>query len=335
MKQMVTNLLNIELLKSDCILASDIYQYDSEALLYKKGTILTKAKIDKLKKFGLLSIPIYTYEDKKIEYNDSDIVKRKIELEFDKIYEYASYIVSSVLNKKDIKNTISKMDSGIYDHSYKVALLATMIGINIEKFDQFKLEELAISSLLHDIGKSTIDFSVLNKPGKLTNEEYEIIKKHSQNGFDILTATEMFSPDICEAVLSHHENEDGSGYPNCQKGSEIPLYSRIIHICDVYSALTTKRCYKDAWSSEQAITMLDKDKEKFEPNLIEIFKTSLPIYMKDDIVFLSTNELATVIETNNSGILVKVFGNKRIENINSESNNRVYVKKKLNLDKSI
>lgn len=334
MEQMIINIFHTELSGLDCILAADIYQYTTNVLLYKKGTILTKEKIEKLKKFGIISIPVYLPTDVKIRESNEEIVRRKLELDFNKIYDYANELVLSVLNKKDIRDTITKVDSNVYDHSHKVALLSTMLGMNLQNFSQTKLEELAVSSLLHDIGKSTIDFSILNKPERLTDEEYEIIKQHSQNGYDILTSTEMFSREVCEAVLSHHENEDGTGYPNHQVKNEIPLYSRIIHICDVYSALTAKRCYKDAWSVEQAIELLDKDKKNFEPNLLEIFKTDLPIYMKNDVVLLSTNELATVIETYNNELLVKVFGDKKMVNVNGESSS-VHVKKKINVDKGI
>jgi len=334
MEEMIINIFHTELSGLDCILASDIYQYTTNVLLYKRGTILTKEKIEKLKNFGIISIPVYLPTDIKIQESNEEIVRRKLELDFDEIYEYANEIVLSVLNKKDIRDAITKIDLSVYNHSHKVALLSTMLGMNLQNFDQSKLEELAVSSLLHDIGKSTIDFSILNKPGRLTEEEYETIKQHSQNGYDILTSTGLFSKEICEAVLSHHENEDGTGYPNQQVENEIPLYSRIIHICDVYSALITKRCYKEAWSIEQAIELLDRDKKNYEPNLLEIFKTSLPIYMKDDVVLLSTNELATVIETYSNQLLVKVFGDKKIVNV-SGNENSVHVKKKIHVNKGI
>ncbi len=332
MKQVVKKLFNVESLTPGMVLANNIYEYNSNVLLYRQGAILTQHKIDKLKKFGIISIQVEIEEDIIIETPTEEIVKNKICLDFDEIYEYANYIVLSVLNNKDVKSMMKRIDNDTYGHSTKVAILSTMVGMHLENFEQDKLEELALASLLHDIGKSTIDFSVLNKPGRLTKEEYEIMKTHAQNGFDILTATEKFDPIVCESVLSHHENEDGTGYPNCQKGGEIPLYARIIHLCDVYSALTNRRCYKEAWTNDKAFEILEKDSSKFEVSLLDILKTSLPIYLKDDLVYLSTNELATVIGDTRYGTIARVYGSQKLISIEGENtSNSVYVKKKIRL----
>lgn len=325
-----TNLINIESLRPGSVLTDDIYYYNRNILLYKKGTVLTKEKINRLKKFGLISIKAEVDSLEEVIEKPEIIVQKKIELDFNKIYSYANDIVTTVFENKDIKKILSKIDDGVNDHSHKVAILATMLGMNIENFSNNDLEKLAVSSLLHDVGKSTIDYAILNKPGRLTPEEYEIVKQHSQKGYDILNATGMFESSICDAVLSHHENEDGTGYPHGIKGDEIPLYARIIHICDVYAALTTKRCYKEAWHSDKAISILEEEKKNYEQNLLKIFKTSLPVYMKDDVVYLSSGELATVIKTTNDGMLVKTFGDQKVVRIEFENeSNGISVRKKI------
>ena len=332
-----TRLINIKNLKPGQVLSSDIYYYNNNVKLYSKGTVLTEEKIKKLMKFGFISLKIEEEIDakdgitKEIKNDDLiEISQKKVKEDFNEIYEHASYLVSSAAQYKGIRKMITKVDEGVHDHSLKVAILSTMLGLNIENLTERDLQQLAVAALLHDIGKSTIDFSILNKPGKLTKEEYEIVKQHSKNGYDILNATEMFDPVICDAVLSHHENEDGTGYPNNLKGNEIPLYARIIHICDVYAALTTKRCYKESWSSEKAMAILDGEKKNYEENLLYIFKNSLPIYMKDDVVYLSTGELATVIKTTNDGMVLKTFGDKKIIRIDFDKElDDIHIRKKV------
>lgn len=328
MEPVLKKLLNIQSLVPGLVLANDIYKFNSNVILYKKGTILTQDKINKLKRFGNIAISVELNQNSKTIPVNKDIVRRNIELDFEKVYEYARYIVLNILEKKDVRELLKKIDRETYGHSYQVAIIATMIGINLENFDQCHLEELAVAAILHDIGKSTIDYAILNKPGKLTLEEYLIVQTHTQNGYDILKETELFSEEICESVLSHHENEDGSGYPNHKKYDEISLYSRIIHLADVYSALTNKRSYKEEWTSDRAIQQIEIEKYKFEPHLLDILKTSLPIYLKNDLVYLSTNELGTVIDSSSSGTLVKVFGDTKIININEKSHS-LYVKRKI------
>lgn len=321
---MERKIINVESLVPNIVLSEDIYNYNTNVVLYKKGTVLTEEKINKLKRFGNISI----YVDTNLEIEKTDkIVRRKIETDLNKIYSYADSIIMKAMSKHNLKEVLSKFETNIYDHSYKVALLSVVLALNIESIDEYQLEQLVLAALLHDVGKSTIDFSILNKPGRLTDEEYEIIKTHSQNGYDILSSSKLFSQNICEAVLSHHENEDGTGYPNNIKKDEIPLFSKIIHICDVYSALTSKRCYKDAWTYEEALNELNKNITKYDREILEILKIILPYYMRDDVVLLSTNQLATIININSNGILVQVFGNN--DYIRIENKSSIYVKKKI------
>jgi len=326
---MEKRLLNIEQLKPNLILSNDIYNYNTDTILYTKGTVLTLEKIERLKRFGNVSVLVDDKQEIIKNENNIDIIRRTVEADFNKIYECANQILTSVLVKEDVRNVLGIVDEGIHDHSYKVALLSTIIGMNLENFDKNQLEQLAITALLHDIGKSTIDVSILNKPGKLTKEEYEIIKQHSQSGYDILSSTNLFNKNICNGVLSHHENEDGTGYPNCLSSSNIPLFSKIIHICDVYSALTTKRCYKEPWSYEATIVEFNNSSKKYDKDLLEILKMSLPFYLKDDVVLLSTEDLATVVNIYKYGLLVKIFGTNECIRIDNREKNSVYIKRKI------
>ncbi|MCF7923472.1 MAG: PAS domain S-box protein [Candidatus Izimaplasma sp.] len=155
-------------------------------------------------------------------------------------------------------------------HSERVGKISKAIGKAL-KMHRDELTELEMSGLFHDIGKISIPDKILNKPGKLTKEEYEIIKEHTRNGYMILRAADEYS-ELAENALLHHEHFDGKGYPEGLKGEDIPLQARIICIADAYEAMTSNRPYRDALSVEQAKEELIKYKgTQFDPKLVDIF----------------------------------------------------------------
>jgi response regulator RpfG family c-di-GMP phosphodiesterase len=139
--------------------------------------------------------------------------------------------------------------------------------------------DISLSSMLHDIGKVSIPDHVLLKPGKLDPEEWEMMKKHTVFGWEVLhkadreLGEQSFLTLAATIALSHHERYDGKGYPSGIAGEQIPLSARIAAIADVYDALTTSRPYKEAWSHERAMTeMLGQSGSQFDPVLLEIFR---------------------------------------------------------------
>ncbi|HOJ94651.1 MAG TPA: HD domain-containing phosphohydrolase, partial [Fervidobacterium nodosum] len=124
------------------------------------------------------------------------------------------------------------------------------------------LEKLEFSAILHDVGKIGIPDSILLKPGKLTDEEYQIIKNHTIYGAEILSQIKYVDKEILSGTLEHHERLDGSGYPYGKKNGEISLFGRIIGIVDVYDALSTKRSYKETWTKEKVFEIIKQDVEK-------------------------------------------------------------------------
>lgn len=134
-----------------------------------------------------------------------------------------------------------------------------------------EIHDINIAAALHDIGKIGIRDAVLNKPGKLTKEEFEIIKKHPSIGADIIGEIEAYK-NISNIIRYHHERWDGKGYPKGLKGNEIPFVSQIIAIADTYDALISDRIYKKAISKEQAIIILRQEKWKqFNGDYVENF----------------------------------------------------------------
>ena len=179
---------------------------------------------------------------------------------------------------------------GLYSHeiAIKTWILSKQLNRHDikKKFSPFTLEALKIAATIHDIGKLAMPDIILNKPAKLTKEEFEIIKTHSSKGMEIIntafpqndsTQSSLFSQEFMaiitmtkEIIHQHHERLDGSGYPNGLKGSDIGLYSKIVMVADVFDAITSKRIYKAKQSSQLAITeIVHKQCEKYDPLILE------------------------------------------------------------------
>lgn len=167
-----------------------------------------------------------------------------------------------------IVNAIEMNDTYTYHHSISVAKYAFIIGQAIGYKD---LETLELTAKLHDIGKIGIPTQILNKPGSLTNEEYEIIKKHPMEGYKLVNKIEFFKG-ISEGIRHHHERYDGNGYPEGLKGDDIPLIAQIISIADVYDALTSDRSYRMAMTCEDAMKIiLEGSGKMFNEKLVNVF----------------------------------------------------------------
>ena len=149
---------------------------------------------------------------------------------------------------------------------------------------------IATASALHDIGKIGIDEKILNKPGRLTPEEYEIMKTHSVIGYDMLNSIELYQDEELVKVAKeicrwHHERYDGRGYPDGLKGEEIPVSAQVVSLADVYDALVSERVYKKAFSHEQAMNMiLNGECGAFNPILLECLKD-----IQDELVAMYTH----------------------------------------------
>jgi putative nucleotidyltransferase with HDIG domain len=169
-----------------------------------------------------------------------------------------------------LSKSIEEKDSYTAGHGEKVAEVAVKIA---EKFGLPKkdVELLKTAGLLHDIGKIGIPEFIILKKGKLTDEEYNIMKEHPKKGFEILKQVNEFEDTVAKWVLYHHERWDGEGYPEGLKGEEIPIQARILTLADVYHALTSDRPYRAALSKEETVKIIQKESGKFfDPQLVEI-----------------------------------------------------------------
>ncbi|MCW2924118.1 MAG: hypothetical protein JWM98_1522 [Thermoleophilia bacterium] len=163
--------------------------------------------------------------------------------------------------------TLSQVDPSTWNHSRRVAELAVEVGEELG-LDSPSVRRLAVAGLVHDIGKLRIPHSVLHKPGKLTDEEFSLIKAHPDFGAELLGELRGFEGEL-GIVLGHHEKLSGRGYPEGLAGDEIDLETRIMTACDVYDALTDSRSYKEPWSLERAVALLHEESgESFDPTVV-------------------------------------------------------------------
>ncbi len=169
-----------------------------------------------------------------------------------------------------LKTVVAMKDPHIKEHGERLQNLAEALGKDIG-LSKFQLQRLRLLALLHDIGKLSIPDSILFKPAKLTEQEWEIVKKHSEAGYKIAQNIPQEVP-IAREILYHHERWDGTGYPKGLKGKEIPILSRIISIVDAYDAMLTERPYRKAMTKEKAIQELKENAgTQFDPELVVRF----------------------------------------------------------------
>jgi putative nucleotidyltransferase with HDIG domain len=257
------------------------------SLFLQADSVIDKEKKSKLKHVEKL----FTLESEKDKYNNflethlQDILKDET-LSFDDkteiIYESSSDLTKSLYNNPDaLKNSkltesivtpiletvlhnedtissylkIIEYDYYTHTHSLNVSVYALCLG-NELNLNKDRLTALGKSALLHDIGKSKIDPKIVNKKGSLTDAEFETMKNHPDLGYKLALSYNIDDKDILDGIRHHHEKIDGLGYPEKLSNEKIGLFPRIICICDVFDALTTKRSYKDAMHSFDALMLM-------------------------------------------------------------------------------
>jgi putative nucleotidyltransferase with HDIG domain len=181
---------------------------------------------------------------------------------------------------KGVIATLELKDPYTRGHSERVAKYALMFANEIGKFSKEEQKSFYYACLLHDIGKVNIPDQILMKPGKLTDEEFEIIKTHPVVGAEAVKNVEGIKNSIY-VIRSHHERWDGKGYPDQLKGEEIPLLARVSAIADAFDAMTSSRSYRDAMPFEEAYNRIIKGQgSQFDPILVDKFKKIYPAWIK-------------------------------------------------------
>ena len=193
---------------------------------------------------------------------------------------------------------IRAKDAYLMEHSMNVAILLANFGRYLG-LDRSVLKELTLGGLLHDVGKIMTPDEVLNKPGKLTDEEFGVMRQHVVHSYDILSNTAGITPTMLEVAANHHERLDGTGYPQRLKGEQLSLYTRMSGIVDVYDAVTADRVYKQGMQPTQAFRILLKGIDQhFDAELVTKFIKCMGVYPVGTLVQLSNQRLAVVMQRN-------------------------------------
>ena len=208
-----------------------------------------------------------------------------------------SVILSSGSDATYDINQVKTYENYIYLHSVNVASLGVLIGRDL-KMSQNELEDYVVGALLHDIGKVEIPFNILVKEGPLDDDEYTVMRDHTNKGFSILEGNRLIKPRSFAITLQHHEAFDGSGYPRGLYQDEIHIYSRIASICDVFDALTSDRPYKPQWSNQKTMDLMENQmNNRFDPFIFTHFKRRVPAFPTGTIVRLNTGQKGIVTST--------------------------------------
>jgi len=331
----------IEYAREGDILGKTLYN-SFGAMLLGGGTKLTQRNISKLKKYGYYSLYI---KDKYTEKEIDEIIKPEIMTRIHALQEGLQGIIRESIdgkkidikgvnkNVRDINEIVNEIvyetlfnkdvllnleNISIYDdytltHSINMMLLSIVIASD-SGFNMDQIKKLAIGCIFHDIGKTFIPIEIINKPGKFTDEEFEMVKFHSEKGYEFLTNYTDLQVVSRNISLSHHEREDGLGYPRGLKGNEIHIFSKVAAICDVFDALTSDRPYRRALPVHEAMEyLLASGGSQFSIDLIRTFSNSINIYTKDALVLLSDGREGVVYETNygfNTRPKIRIYGEK-------------------------
>lgn len=329
----------IEYAKEGDILGKNLYN-NLGSMLIREGVSLNFNIIKKLKKMGFLSIYIKDrYNDEIIEeiikpktmtrihelqenlkniiidFNNSGKADaKKVDKNVGDINEIINEVLYEVIFSKNILENlvnISIYDDYTMNHSLNVMMLSTVIGRN-RNFNMKEIKKLAIGCIFHDIGKTFIPIEIINKPGKLTNEEFEIVKTHSEKGYEFLRNYTSLPITSVNIALSHHEREDGSGYPRNLCGNKIHIFSKIASICDVFDVLTSDRPYRRAEPVNEAMEyLLASGGDEFSLETIRAFSKSINVFPKGTLVLLSDGREGIIYEANNeihSRPKIKIYG---------------------------
>ncbi|MDP2253875.1 MAG: HD-GYP domain-containing protein [Thiobacillus sp.] len=227
--------------------------------------------------------------------------------------ELVDEISSSVLRNPGALISLARLKTADdYTYMHSVAVCALMVSLAQQlRLNEHATREAGMAGLLHDLGKALMPMDVLNKPGKLTDDEFRVIKSHPVEGHRLLVEGQSVSDIVLDVCLHHHEKVDGSGYPDKLAGDQISLYAKMGAVCDVYDAITSNRPYKKGWDPAESIRKMSEWRTgHFDEHVFQAFIKSVGIYPVGSLVILGSGRLAVVVEQSEKSLLtprIKVF----------------------------
>lgn len=284
---------------------ADLLDMDSR-MIVSKGALLTENLIKRLKEqnFNGLYIddPISSDIQVRQVVNPNSrnkalqcVKDENVDAAIDIAREMVQNILENGIEAIDF-DSLKNYDDYTFVHSVNVAILASILGM-LMNLGIDDIDDLMIAGLLHDLGKYQIPVDVLNKQGRLMEDEYKLLKTHAQKSYDLIEDRSDIDDKVKRAVLLHHENMDGSGYPLGLIGDKIPMLARILHVADTYDALISDRAYKKGYTPAEAVEyLMGASGFMFDQDVVSVFIKKYPIYQKGKEVVLSTGEKVIVVE---------------------------------------
>lgn len=320
-------------LKEGMVLAGNVYAQDDSVIpVLTENTVITKHLIKKLKQNRIFEVPIagesephaffvpkpepIISEELRIDavsnleeffhlaqFKEDDFyitsaiqVVKHLDTVVDQLVETLSGDQDALVNINDLKS----YDEYTYHHSLSVAVLTIAIAATMG-FDKEDVSKFGRSAILHDIGKTAIPIEIIQKPSRLDNKEFAIIKTHSSEGYQYLIKGDIGDEELWNGVLCHHEKVDGTGYPFGFKKPDIPLVSRIISVADVYDALTSNRPYRTPMLPQEAIDYIMAGVDSaFDYDVVMAFLEKLELYPVGSFIELSNRKIAVVLNNENA-----------------------------------
>jgi len=323
--------LLIDDIKDGMYLAKDLFSNEGKILL-AKGTKLTKAYLKRLKDFNYTHL--YVLDNKDDEELDivgpiSEVTKAQAvkivkdtlgkalvsqSMDLKQINLVADIILDEVMENNDVIYNmldLKEHDNYTYCHSVNVCVIATIMGKHLG-YPRDRLKDIAMGSLLHDLGKVYIDQGILDKVSGLTERETRQVQEHTRLGFERLRTYSGLSILAAHIAYQHHEREDGSGYPRGLKGDEIHPYAKIAAVADSYDAMTSNRLYRNPlWSHEAIIELKKSSLERYDRKATAALSWAVASYPIGSVLLLSTKEKAVVVNTSRRKTVVQILEGER------------------------
>lgn len=325
--------VSVNKLVEGMVLGTSIHD-DFGNVLLSEGLHLTATTIERIDKLNISSIPIlYDIEDvikpqldmgnvdqmslEETVYETRVIMEKSLRkfqfnelLEFEKLKTVVNQLIVEILSKDFVTVSLTKIkntDAYLLEHSVNVCLLSLVTGIYLG-YGKSELINLGLGSLLHDIGKMFIPDEILDKPSKLTEEEFELVKNHTSYGGEAGKKIEGLSNESIEIILYHHERMDGKGYPFELAGEAIPVFARIASVADVFDAITSDRIYRDSIDAYTAVEfIIGESGTKFDREIVKVFLKLVGYYPIGLRVSLNSGEQGIIKKKNKKKPVVRIL----------------------------